>query len=86
MPEFVRFPAANFSKLSPHHKLPSLSHPRMCYNDFKYLHAEREHEADKFYFTKIITIFKITVIIIHFILLRSFHSVSKEINKVFIAL
>lgn len=57
MPEFVRFPAANFSKLPPHHKPPSLSHPRMCYNNFKYLQAETEHEADKFYFTKIINIF-----------------------------
>lgn len=44
MPEFVRFPAVNFSKLSPHHKPPSLSHPRMCYNHFKYVHTEREQE------------------------------------------
>lgn len=31
MPEFVRLPAANFSKLSPHHKPHSLYLPIMCY-------------------------------------------------------
>lgn len=57
VPEFVRFPAANFSKLFPYHKAPSLSHPRMCYNNFRYLHAERAHEVDKFYFTISVNIF-----------------------------
>jgi len=83
LPEFVRFPAANFSKLSPHQKPPSLSHPRMCYNNLKYLHAESEHEVDTFYKINIFKYYYYSFYIYYSGVFILYYS-SKEINKVFI--
>lgn len=73
MPEISRFPAADFSKLSLYHEPSALSHPRMGCNNIWM--QKKEHEAYSFYFTKKIS-FKIMIIIINFILLRGFHSLS----------